>query len=179
MTDAIAANVARKVALEASRAALRSGAKSELESALKSLVPFGSKADRLRDLLKQSLALARSAKTSHPKQDALVTACVSDGVSYEFKVAELDDVAFFVASHEGSKVTVTINSAHPFGKQLLADESWSNSAVHTLLAAWAHYEIDKSDDRRRQSLRDSRVDWGRVVRRILSADSGFCAERPK
>lgn len=176
MTDAIAVNVARKVALEASRAALRSGAKSELETALEGLEPFGSKADRLRALLKQSLDRAKTAKTRHPEKKRTITSCVSDGISYEFRIAELDDIAFFVANHEGAQVTVIINAAHPFGKQMAADQSWNSPAVQALLAAWAHYELDQSNEKRQQSIRDSRVDWGRVVRRLLTADSGFFAE---
>ena len=173
MSDAIASAVARKVSLDAARAALRSGARSDLEAALQSLPTSGQKATRLRGLLEQAIERARSVPTRSLGEGPEANSCTSDGIGYEFSFAETGDIAFFTAKRVGAQVTITINSVHPFGRLLIAEGSWENRAVLALLAAWAHYELDQSDDRRQRVVQDARIDWGRVVRRLLSADPGF------
>ncbi len=173
MSDAVGSAVARKVALDLARAALRSGARSQMEAALAGLPEKGKKANALRSRLRESLAGLDLRPTELPATPAVTATCVSDGIGYEFLVAETGDVAFFVASREAGIVTVTINSAHPFGQLLITRGERPDPAVFALLAAWAHYELDQSDVRRQSVVQDARVDWGRVVRRLLSNGTKF------
>ena len=176
MPDTVAKAARRKYALDLARTALRSGTHSDLETALGELPEDGRKAARLRIELTAALEGTRERTTSSIRSAGVRASCTSDGVRYEFHLAETDDIALFRPRRIGSNVTVTVNTMHPFGRQLLANDSWLNPAVLSLLAAWAHYELDQSDERRQSAVRDARIDWGRVVRRILSADNGFRIE---
>lgn len=176
MSDAVGNALGRKVALDFARAALRSGARSELESALVGLPETGQKAVGLASRIGEALSRLDRGPAEPKKQAAIAATCVSDGVGYEFIVAETGDIAFFVAKRVGAIVEVTINSAHPFGQHLIAQEDWANPTVLTLLGAWAHYELDQSNMKRQQAARDARVDWGRVVRRLLTTGIDFRLE---
>lgn len=173
MSDAIARVASRKVALDAARRALRSGSRSELETAIRELPSPGRKSDSLRAKLQKALDRAAESPTKQIRSTGPRALCSSDGVKYEFRLDETGDISLFRPKRIGAHVSVTINIAHPFGRQLAENGSWLNPAVLTLFAAWAHYELDQTDDRLQNAVRDSRIDWGRVVRRILAADTGF------
>ncbi len=170
MSDAVASVLARKVALDAARAALRSGARSELERALAGLPLDGRKAAVLREEIKSQLGGTRTPAPGFYVPKRSLATCVSDGINYEFRLAETGDVAFFVVERIGAVVRVTINSAHEFGRHMAKQDDLNSPTVLALLAAWAHHELDQTSEKRQQELRHSRVDWGRVMRRILSAE---------
>ena len=178
MSDAIAKAASRKVALDAARHALRSGSRAELESALKDLPPDGRKAASLSSKLREALALSAGSATTKFRSAGPSALCSSDGIKYEFRLEETGDISLFRPKRVGAHVSVIINSAHPFGRELAENERWRNPAVLTLFAAWAHYELEQSDERLQDVIRDARIDWGRVVRRILASDSGFKVDRP-
>ena len=46
----------------------------------------------------------------------------------------------------------------------------SLSGLKLLLMAWARYEDEQPDGKRRQAAQDSRVDWGRIARQFLERD---------
>ena len=173
MKDAITAIEARKCAVDAAQSALQSGARSELRIALDELPHEGSEADGLRNRIE--LALAGFERGARPSSDvdSEVASCVSDGLTYEFRCAATGDIAFFSVDRDGSYVRVTINSAHPFGRKVEEESSLENPTVLALLAAWAHHELEQSDKVRMEQLRNARVDWGRVIRRLLSVDGYF------
>lgn len=173
MTDAVARAVARKAALDSARRALRSGSRSELESALRELPPDGRKSRALSKEIKTLLASASSEVTTKISSVGDRAICSSDGLKYEFRLGETGDISLFHPERIGAHVSVVINTAHPFGKELAENDRWRSPAVLTLLAAWANYELDQSDERRRHVVRETRIDWGRVVRRILASDTGF------
>jgi hypothetical protein len=173
MSDAIARAAKRKVALDAARRALKSGSRAELESALKGLPPDGRKAGRLGQQLQEALAISTATDTSKIKSAGSRAVCSSDGLKYEFRFEETGDISLFHPRRSGSQVAVVINTAHPFGRELLDTERWQDPAILTLFAAWAHYELDQSDERLQGAVRDARIDWGRIVRRLLASDSGF------
>ena len=176
MSDAIARAASRKVALDAARHALRSGSRAELESALKELPPDGRKADLLSKKLREALASSAGSATTKMRSAGSRALCSSDGIKYEFRLEETGDISLFRPKRIGAYVSVIINSAHPFGKALLENNALRNPAVLTLFAAWAHYELEQSDERLQDAVRDARIDWGRVVRRILASDVGFSVE---
>ncbi len=173
MHDAVMSAMDRKVALDGARAALRSRRRSELEAALKGLPKHGRKAAKLKEKLREAMDSVSASPSGVLGEEDVAAVCVSDGIRYEFRVGEIGDIAFFKADRMGAVVIITINSAHPFSKQLAGTVNHDNPAVLSLLAAWAHYELDQSDVKRQQAIRDARIDWGRVIRRLLSADRGF------
>lgn len=173
MSDAIARSVARKTALIAARHALKTGSRAEIEGALKELPPDGKKAARLSRELQEALASKVGASTTKIRATGPSALCTSDGIKYEFRLEETGDISLFRPKRVGAHVAVIINSAHPFGKELKKDNRWQNPAILTLFAAWAHYELEQTDERLQGAVRDARIDWGRVVRRILASDLGF------
>lgn len=173
MSDAIALAVARKIALDSARQALSSRSRAEMTAALEGLPPDGTKAERLRENLLRALEDAERLRAPRTLRCQAEATCVSDGVKYDFKLVETGDIAFFNVKRVGSLVSIAVNSSHPFGQRLLEAGQWNNPVVLTMLAAWAHYELDQSDDRRQRAVGEARVDWGRVVRRLLVAGEGF------
>jgi len=173
MSDAIAKVTSRKVALDAARRALRSGSRSELEIAIRELPSPGRKSDLLRKNLQKALGRVAESPTTQVRSVGQRAFCSSDGIEYEFRLGETGDISFFRPRRIGAHVSVTINITHPFGRQLAENGSWLNPAVLALFAAWAHYELDQTDERLQDAVRDARIDWGRVVRWILAVDTGF------
>ena len=173
MSDAIARAASRKVALDAARQALRSGSRAELESALRELPSDGRKANQLDKELREALASTAESATTKIRSAGPRALCSSDGIKYEFRLEETGDISLFRPKRIGAHVSVIINSAHPFGRALVENDALQNPAVLTLFAAWAHYELEQNDERLQDAIRDARIDWGRIVRRILSSDVGF------
>lgn len=48
--------------------------------------------------------------------------------------------------------------------------SQSQKGLKLLLAAWARYEDEQPDGKRRQDTQDTRVDWGRIARQFLEQE---------
>jgi hypothetical protein len=46
----------------------------------------------------------------------------------------------------------------------------SLKGLKLLLAAWARYEDEQPDGKRRQDTQDARVDWGRIARQFLERE---------
>lgn len=46
----------------------------------------------------------------------------------------------------------------------------SMEGLKLLLMAWARYEDEQLDGKRRQAAQDARTDWGRVARDFLESD---------
>lgn len=173
MADAITTVLARRVAYQFAKAALRSGSTTELKAALSSLPTNGMKASFYRSKIEEALASSDSSCKKIHSSKGQGAACVADGVGYEFVVSEFAEVSFFRAVRAGSIVRVTINSAHPFGKQILDSERLSDPMLMALLASWAHYELDQTSTKRQAAAGDARADWGRVLRRLVSSSQGF------
>ena len=99
---------------------------------------------------------------------------------------ELETPAFFSVRNRSGTLAVTLNTVHPAYEKIfkvLANSeatsdpkilqerlSQATHAVELLLTAWARYEDEQLDDRRRTALQDVRVDWGRVARRFLEGE---------
>ncbi len=111
---------------------------------------------------------------------------VSDNLKYTFAEADLETAAFFSVKSKGGAIVVTLNTNHPAYKNLveiLEDEvenvdtetlrsrlTNSLKGLKLLLAAWARYEDEQPDGKRRQDTQDARVDWGRIARQFLESE---------
>ncbi|MCC5609748.1 ATP-binding protein [Nostoc sp. CHAB 5834] len=116
----------------------------------------------------------------------LAAKTVDDGLKYIFAEADLETAAFFSVKPRGGAIIVTLNTNHPAYKNLVEilekdvegiDEETLRSrltnsleGLKLLLMAWARYEDEQPDGRRRQLAQDTRVDWGRIARQFLEQE---------
>ncbi|MEH1912326.1 MAG: ATP-binding protein [Nostoc sp.] len=116
----------------------------------------------------------------------LAAKTVDDGLKYVFAEADLETAAFFSVKPKGGAIIVTLNTNHPAYKNLVeilekdvegVDEETLRSrltnsleGLKLLLMAWARYEDEQPDGRRRQMAQDTRVDWGRIARQFLEQE---------
>jgi Histidine kinase-, DNA gyrase B-, and HSP90-like ATPase len=120
------------------------------------------------------------------KAELLAATTVDDGLKYTFVEAPLDTPAFFSVKPRGGAIIVTLNTNHPAYQNLVeileedvdkADiDSLRSRLVNSLdglkllLMAWARYEDEQPDGKRKDNAQDTRIDWGRVARRFLEND---------
>lgn len=117
------------------------------------------------------------------KARELAATTISDNLKYSFVDADLETAAFFSVKPKGGAILVTLNTNHPAYTNLievLEDDvenvdterlklrlAQSQKGLKLLLAAWARYEDEQPDGKRRQDTQDARVDWGRIARQFL------------
>jgi len=167
MADAITNVMSRRVALDAARTALKSGSRSALKKALASLPDSGEKAAGLRAKIEAVLGQQVEINLRKAEVDSdIKIICVSDGIAYQFAVEEYGSLAFFRVARSGSVVSVTINSAHPFGAHVASGDKLNDSTFLQLLAAWAHFELDQASPKTRDAVRVAREDWSRILIRL-------------
>jgi len=115
--------------------------------------------------------------------ELLAATTVNDGLKYAFVEAPLDTPAFFSVKPRGGAIIVTLNTDHPAYKNLVevleedidkADmDALASRLINSLeglkllLMAWARYEDEQPDGKRKEDARDTRIDWGRIARRFL------------
>ena len=120
------------------------------------------------------------------KAKELAAITVSDNLKYTFAEANLETAAFFSVKPKGGAIVVTLNTNHSAYENLVEvlEEDMDNVDAETLrarlaksqkglkllLAAWARYEDEQPDGKRRQDIRDVRVDWGRIARQFLESE---------
>jgi hypothetical protein len=119
--------------------------------------------------------------------ELLAATTVDDGLKYTFAEAPLDSPAFFSVKPRGGAIIVTLNTTHPAYKNLveILEEDVDKTDMDTLrtrlinsldglkllLMAWARYEDEQPDGKRKQDAQDTRIDWGRLARRFLENES--------
>ncbi|MBE7483620.1 MAG: hypothetical protein HS104_27030 [Polyangiaceae bacterium] len=162
----------RKRAYEVARSALRTGAISDMQRALKGLPDTGEKANDLRRRLEAALEKTPPGST-HLRKRGTEAMCLSDGLEFSFRIGSTRTPSVFDVRHVGARVTIVLNSEHPFVRRLEASGEWASPAVLTLLAGWARFELEQPDGRLSSQAADARTDWGRAVRRLLDADPKF------
>ncbi|MEH1862959.1 MAG: ATP-binding protein [Nostoc sp.] len=117
------------------------------------------------------------------KAELLAATTVDDGLKYTFVEAPLDTPAFFSVKPRGGAIIVTLNTNHPAYQNLveILEEDVDKADIDTLrsrlinsldglkllLMAWARYEDEQPDGKRKENAQDNRIDWGRVARRFL------------
>jgi Histidine kinase-, DNA gyrase B-, and HSP90-like ATPase len=120
------------------------------------------------------------------KAKELAATTISDNLKYTFADADLETAAFFSVKPKGGAILITLNTNHPaYGNlmEILEDEvdevdtetlrsrlTNSLKGLKLLLAAWARYEDEQPDGKRRQDTQDARVDWGRIARQFLESE---------
>lgn len=116
----------------------------------------------------------------------LAATTVDDGLKYIFAEADLETAAFFSVKPRGGAIIVTLNTSHPAYKNLveILEEDVDSVDAETLrsrltnsleglkllLMAWARYEDEQPDGRRKQMVQDARSDWGRMARQFLERE---------
>ncbi len=116
----------------------------------------------------------------------LAARTINDGLKYTFAEADLETSAFFSVKPRGGAIIVTLNTSHPAYEKLVevmekdvdnvdADTlrtrlSNSLEGLKLLLMAWARYEDEQPDGKRRLAAQDTRVDWGRIARQFLELE---------
>jgi hypothetical protein len=111
---------------------------------------------------------------------------IDRGLKYEIMEAKLETPAFFSVKQVAGILKVTLNTDHPAYENLVEvleeDVEGVNSeelserlqnardGLKLLLTAWARYEDEQPDGKRRAAAQDARTDWGRVARNFLSQE---------
>ena len=129
----------------------------------------------IKDLVDQG-ATAESAELK-------ATRTVDSRHRYLFTKGSLETPAFFSTKPSGGKLLITLNVDHPAYENLLEaleentetddkDELSkrlvnARDGINLLLTAWARYEDEQPDGRRREAAQEARTDWGRVARDFL------------
>lgn len=137
------------------------------------------KAER-KQVIKETL---KEEGVTETKAELLAATTVDDGLKYTFIEAPLDTPAFFSVKPRGGAIIVTLNTNHPAYQNLveILEEDVDKADIDTLrsrlvnsldglkllLMAWARYEDEQPDGKRKDNAQDTRIDWGRVARRFL------------
>jgi len=112
------------------------------------------------------------------------TKTISSNLKYLFTTADLYSPAFFSVRPSGGVLVITLNISHPAYPKLveLLEESTEGSSAEDLkarlenaleglkllLEAWARYEDEQPDGKRKEAAQSARTDWGRVARDFLN-----------
>jgi hypothetical protein len=118
--------------------------------------------------------------------ELLAATTVDDGLKYIFAEAPIDSSAFFSVKPRGGAIIVTLNTDHPAYHNLveILEEDVDKADMDTLrsrlinsleglkllLMAWARYEDEQPDGKRKENAQDTRIDWGRIARRFLETE---------
>lgn len=111
---------------------------------------------------------------------------VDAGLKYVFLESSIESSSFFSVKPKAGSIIITLNTEHPAYHQLLEvleegenDEDVSSlrerlknasSGLKLLLMAWARYEDEQPDGKRREQAQDARQEWGKVARDFLRND---------
>jgi hypothetical protein len=109
---------------------------------------------------------------------------ISSNLKYLFANADLQSPAFFSVRPSAGVLLITLNITHPaYGKLVEVLQESTEGATEDdlklrlenaldglkiLLTAWARYEDEQPDGKRKEAAQDARTDWGRVARDFLS-----------
>ncbi len=118
----------------------------------------------------------------------LAALTISTGLKYAFVHADLETPAFFSVRQKGGSILITLNTNHPAFSSLVEvlerdpeqkdddDDDLKRrldnalDGLKLLLMAWARYEDEQPDGRRRDQAQETRVDWGRLARQFLQRE---------
>lgn len=117
---------------------------------------------------------------------AMAAFTVSRGFKYQFSHASIDSPAFFNVKIRAGTIIISLNINHPAYTHLIevleedvgeADEkelrerlTKASDGLRLLLTAWARFEDEQPDGRRRIQAQEARIDWGRMAREFLFED---------
>jgi hypothetical protein len=121
--------------------------------------------------------------STEQQADELAAQTVGRGLKYTFVQSNINGPAFFDVKSRGGAVIISLNVSHPAYVHLVellredADEleedelrlrlTMAREGLELLLMAWARYEDEQPDGKRRTQVQDARWDWGRMAREFL------------
>lgn len=108
-------------------------------------------------------------------------------LKYQFVNSNFESRAFFSVSPVGGKIIIKLNTNHPAYYQfveILSDDIDSNTnqddlinrlvkakdGMKLLLMAWARYEDEQPDGKLKDSVKDARMDWGKMASEFMRVD---------
>lgn len=139
--------------------------------------------DQRSEEITQAL-IEQGARQSEAKEIAART--ISRSLKYTVTTADLASPAFFDVKSRGGAIMVTLNIRHPAYLHLVelleqdtdtVEEgelrnrlSQARDGLELLIMAWARYEDEQPDGKRRDLVQQTRWDWGRVAAQFLDHD---------
>jgi len=118
--------------------------------------------------------------------ELLAATTVDDGLKYIFAEAPIDSPAFFSVKPKGGAIIVTLNTDHSAYRNLveILEEDVDKADMDTLrsrlinsleglkllLMAWARYEDEQPDGKRKSDAQNTRIDWGKIARQFLETE---------
>jgi len=137
---------------------------------------------RRQEILEELIEQGVTAKDA----EVLAANTVGRNLKYTVVDADLASPAFFDVKSRGGAIIVSLNVNHPAYQHLVellerdvydADEdeirmrlTRARDGLELLLFAWARYEDEQPDGKRRTQVQEARWDWGRVARGFLDED---------
>lgn len=119
----------------------------------------------------------------------LAAQTVGRGLKYTIVKSNSSSPAFFDVKPRGGAIIISLNVDHPAYKHLVEllqsdveniDESElrtrliaAREGLELLLMAWARYEDEQPDGRRRTQAQDARWEWGRMAREFLMDEDDY------
>jgi hypothetical protein len=122
-----------------------------------------------------------------PEANEYASEIFNSSVLYQFVNANLESRAFFSVSPVGGKIIIKLNTNHPAYQQfveILNDDISTESSIEDLikrlhlakdgmkllLMAWARYEDEQPDGKLKESVKDARMDWGKMAAEFMRVD---------
>jgi hypothetical protein len=122
-----------------------------------------------------------------PEAEDYAKTILTSDIKYQFIDANFESPAFFSVAPVGGKIIIKLNTSHPAYDQfveILNDEIDQDSTKESiekrlidakngmklLLMAWARYEDEQPDGKRKNNVRDARIDWGKMASEFMAIE---------
>jgi len=165
-------------ATDVTRQRIEEGYKGESDRQEETMTPAQREQEIKAELIEQGTMVEVAEK--------LAAQTVGRGLKYQFNEAAIGGPSFFDVKSRGGTVIVTLNTRHPAHQHLLevleSDDSQADEAelrsrlarardgIELLLMAWARYEDEEPEGKRRDAVQKARWEWGSYARQFLSDD---------
>lgn len=175
----------RSFLLETARQALHTGDVASIQWIMERLPNDSPRTRKMHALLQERLQALqtvaprpvtvpspRSSPRSSPRQSPPrppprpnAPALVESKVQFQFRFKDIDP-HFLQYCVYPTEIVVTLNSQHPALPHLTDALGNLQSGVKLLLMAWIQMEVEVTSGPRSDRLQETRIDWGRVLRRL-------------
>lgn len=122
-----------------------------------------------------------------PEAEDYAKTILTSDIKYQFIEANFESPAFFSVAPAGGKIIIKLNTSHPAYDQFVEvlndeiDENASKESIEKrlidaragmklLLMAWARYEDEQPDGKRKNNVRDARIDWGKMASEFMEIE---------
>lgn len=134
--------------------------------------------EKLKDLVNELIG------DDVPEAEDYAKTILTSDIKYQFIDANFESPAFFSVAPVGGKIIIKLNTTHPAYDQFVEilndeiDENVSKESIQKrlidarngmklLLMAWARYEDEQPDGRRKNNVKDARIDWGKMASEFM------------